>query len=125
MTRLSTATMAPRMARYQRVRRRRAALNMGRSGGAKGVADPAHGMDERRAKRSVHFVAQIADVDIDHVAFHVGVGPDMLGQQLAGEYLAGMVDQIFKERVFTGGKGKFLATAPGAAGRRVEFQVAD
>src|SRR2546430_1253262 len=68
--------------------------------------------------------AEIADVDVDHVALGVEVEPpDMLGQHGPGEHAAGVAQEVLEQRVLAGRQLDPSAATPDFASARVESEV--
>src|SRR5438034_3992545 len=88
------------------------------------VPDAAHGVQEPPLSLFFDPPAEIADVDVDHVALGVEVEPpDMLGQHGPGEHAAGFAQEVLEQRVLAGRQFDPPATTPDFASARVESKV--
>src|SRR5690606_32273459 len=62
------------------------------------VADAAHRLDERAVEATVNLVAQVVDVDIDHVRERVEVVlPDSIDDLRAGERPPGVAHEVLEQ----------------------------
>src|SRR5258707_12777947 len=62
------------------------------------VTRTAHGLDQRRSPREFELSPQLADMDVDHVAWLIGtIVPDLLKYHGARHDLAGLAHQIFQQ----------------------------
>src|SRR5947207_10987961 len=88
------------------------------------VPDAAHGVQEPALSLLFDPTAEIADIDVDHVALGVEVEPpDMLGQHGPGEHAAGVAQEVLEQRVLAGRQLDPPATTPDFASARVESEV--
>src|SRR3954454_14147154 len=86
------------------------------------VARAAHGLDGV----AVEFVAQVADVDLDHVgAVLIGVVPHVLEQLETCQDLAGMAHERLEQRELPPRQRQLIRAAPDAMAGRVEAERAD
>src|SRR4051794_27566472 len=94
-----------------------------RARAAQRVADPAHGVDERRAV-DVELLAQVADVGLEHagVAAEV-VLPDVLEQLGAREHAARVEHEVAQQAVLGGGEVDRRAVARNLVRILVELDV--
>src|SRR5215813_11960352 len=94
----STARISPRMSMFQPTRRQRIHANrpctMLRSV-LQGVPDAAHGADQGPRKASIDLVAQVVDVDLDHVRGGLAVvAPDVFGDLVLAQHAAAVAHEI-------------------------------
>src|SRR5205809_5676091 len=92
---------------------------------AEAVADPAYGLDRTAAERPVDLVAQVADVDVDEIGAGLEAElPGALEQLASRQSLAAPTQQEFEHGELLRRQLELRLAAPGAAGRRIEAQVA-
>jgi len=82
--------------------------------------------DELELLPPVHLGAQVAHGDVDDVAAGVElVPPDVLGQDLARQHLAGVAHEVLEQRELTVGQLDVLAAAPDPQVGAVEHHVGE
>src|SRR5450432_4815819 len=90
-----------------------------------GVADPAHGVNQRRSV-DIDLLAQVADVGLEHTGVTTEVViPYVVEQLSAAQYLARVDQEVMQQPVF--GRGEFdeAAAAEHLAGVVVHLEIAE
>ena len=118
---LNAIKVIARIAVYSRVRRSRMdMLHLL----AQHVAHAAHGLDQARLAAGLGLLAQVADIDLQHVVLTAEiVAPHFLQDLLAAQHLAGVAQQVVQQIVLLGSQAERAVAAPGLARHRVEAQV--
>src|SRR5919199_5600332 len=91
-----------------------------------GVAHPADSSDQWPGEAAVDLIAQIVNVDLDHVRRGLAVvAPDVLGDLVLAEHPPGVAHQVGEQVELFGGQLDRLAAAGRLVAGQVEHQVAD
>ena len=72
----------------------------------------------------VNLLPKVSDVDVDHIAFYIGIRPHVFGEKLTGDDLAGVMHQILEQRVLARGQLNFVPTKKDTSSSCVDHEVA-
>src|SRR4030095_8192688 len=87
------------------------------------VAESPHSLQRPQAERAVDLLAEIADIDLDHIGSVVMADvPGRIEQLTVTEYLAGASHERLEQGELTGGQPNLLVSAPDLCRGRVESQ---
>src|SRR5947209_9260991 len=90
---------------------------------AQGIADTTDCLDQWLVRGRVDLLAEIADVDVHHVAPDVGIAPNVLAQLIPRDHMARAMDHELEQGILPARELDLLGSTPHAMCGGVHLQI--